>query len=240
MSSSFYQLPAVVADQYIFTAVLEPKADTVVYAATQKDMQREVVVESLRSEAMLDTRKVRFFVESAKAKARMQTPALGACLELFYADETWHLSMERIHGEPLDMMAANGRVLSSLLVCRLMVRLCRACILGDMEGIASQAFSLSNAYLMELDFRFDNMAIAGSRTRDASRTYLSDAARLVRPLLDKESALADRLAELLDRMRFDHNWGTMSPVNYIEELLSLQFEIIRGTTPLEPDACFGG
>ena len=53
-NSSVYNLPILVGEQYVLSAVLSETADTVLYAATQKDMRREVVVESLRPEAMSD------------------------------------------------------------------------------------------------------------------------------------------------------------------------------------------
>ena len=51
---STFSLPALVGGQYVFTAVLRETADTVLYAATQKNMRREVVVETLRPHAMTD------------------------------------------------------------------------------------------------------------------------------------------------------------------------------------------
>ena len=41
---SSYPLPFLVGNQYVLSAVLNETADTVLYAATQKDMRREVVV----------------------------------------------------------------------------------------------------------------------------------------------------------------------------------------------------
>lgn len=225
--SSVYSLPAVIGDQYILTSVLEEKQDTVVYAATQKDVQREVIVESLRPESMTDVRRVRFFIETARAQVRLSGSSVAASLELLYADETWHLAKERIKGEPLDMMLPSGRVLASSLICSLMMKLCCACLYMDVEGIASGAFSLSHTYLMGLDFRFDNMAVAGPRGRDASRSYLSEAARLIRPLLDETSPYATRVGEVLDRMRYDMNWNAVSPLLFDEELLRLQMEIVQ-------------
>ena len=49
-----YSLPKLLSGQYMLTAVMRESADTVFFAAMQKDLRREVVVESLRSEAMQD------------------------------------------------------------------------------------------------------------------------------------------------------------------------------------------
>ena len=171
MPYSAYSLPCVVADQYIFTSIHSEDADTVTYAATQKNMSREVLVRSLRPAAMQDSRKVRFFVETARLQARLEHPNIAAPLELLQADETWHLAVERIKGEPLDMMVSNGRVLSSMVVCGLLQQLCRVCIYLDIERIASSPFALEHAYFMEMNFRFDNMALAGLRARNASMNY---------------------------------------------------------------------
>ena len=66
MPYSAYSLPRVVAEQYILTSVQSEDTDTVTYAATQKNMSRDVLLRSLRLAAMQDDRKVRAFVETAR------------------------------------------------------------------------------------------------------------------------------------------------------------------------------
>ena len=184
MPYSAYSLPRVVADQYILSSIHEEDADTVTYAATQKNMSRDVLVRSLRPAAKQDDRKIRFFVETARLQARLEHPNIAAPLELLEADGTWHLAMERIKGEPLDMMVSNGRVLPSIVICGLLQQLCRVCIYLDIERISFVPFSLEHTYFMDVGFRFDNMAQAGARPRNASKRYLSAACKLIEPLLD--------------------------------------------------------
>ncbi|MBQ8900194.1 MAG: hypothetical protein IJY72_04490 [Akkermansia sp.] len=54
--STAYSLPALVGGQYVLSAVLSETADTILYSATQKDMRREVVVETLRCSPFSDHR----------------------------------------------------------------------------------------------------------------------------------------------------------------------------------------
>lgn len=227
MPYSSYDLPSVVAQQYILTSVVAEDADTVTYAATQKNMSREVLVRSLRPAVMQDNHKVRFFVETARLQARLEHPNIAAPLELLQADGTWHLAMERIKGEPLDMMVSNGRVLPSRVICGLLQQLCRVCIYLDIERIASVPFALEHAYLMEINFRFDNMAQAGSRPRHESMRYLSDASRLIKPLLDMNSPLAAHLRIVMKHMQSIGTWRPLTPVYFNEELTRLQMEILR-------------
>lgn len=227
MPYSAYSLPRVVAQQYILTAVHSEDADTVTYAATQKNMSREVLVRSLRPAAMLDDRKVRFFVETARLQARLDHPNIAAPLELLEADGTWHLAMERIKGEPLDMMVSNGRVLPAIVICGLLQQLCRVCIYLDIERIALVPFALEHTYLMDVGFRFDNMALAGPRPRNASQRYLSEASRLIIPLLDKQSPLASHLRRIMEHMMSVGTWRPLTPVHFGEELTRLQMEMLR-------------
>ena len=146
MPYSAYSLPRVVAQQYILSAVHSEDADTVTYVATQKNMSREVLLCSLRASAAQDARKVRFFVDTARTQARLEHPNIAAPLELLEADGSWHLAVERIKGEPLDMMVNSGRVLSSMVICGLLQQLCRVCIYLDIERIASEPFSMEHVY----------------------------------------------------------------------------------------------
>lgn len=239
MPYSAYSLPRVVAQQYILTAIHEEDADTVTYAATQKNMSRDVLLRSLRPAAMRDNRKVRFFVESARLKARLEHPNIAAPLELLEADDTWHLAMARIKGEPLDMMVNSGRVLPSIAICGLLQQLCRVCIYLDIERIASDPFALEHTYLMDVGFRFDNMAVAGPRPRNASKRYLSDASRLIVPLLDMNTPLAHHLRRVMEHMQSVGAWRPLTPVYFNEELTRLQMEMLRiqaGETALVSNA----
>lgn len=227
MPYSAYSLPRVVAQQYILSAVLSEDVDTVTYAATQKNMSREVLLRSLRPAAMQDDRKVRFFVESARLKARLEHPNIAAPLELLEADGTWHLAMERIKGEPLDMMVNNGRILPSIVICGLLQQLCRVCIYLDIERVASEPFALEHTFLMDVGFRFDNMAQAGPRNRNASKRYLAEASRLILPLLDRETPLAMHLVRVMEHMQTVGGWRPLTPVHFNEELTRLQMEMLR-------------
>lgn len=227
MPQSAYSLPRVVANQYILTSIIDEDADTITYAATQKNMSREVQLRSLRTAAMQDDRKVRFFVETARLKARLDHPNIAAPLELLESDASWHLSMERINGEPLDMMVSNGRVLPSITICGLLQQLCRVCIYLDIERIASEPFALEHTYLMDIAFRFDNMAVAGPRPRNATKRYLSDATRLIKPLLDRDTPLAWHLQRIMEHMGKESSWRPLTPVYFNEELTRLQMEMLR-------------
>lgn len=227
MAPSIYSLPTLVGEQYVLTSVLRETRDTIIYEATQKDMRREVIVESLRPEAMQDQASVRFFLESARAQARLNALSLSSPLELLYADGTWHLAKERIQGESLDSVLSSGNRLDSASICNLMLKLCHLCICMDIEGIDSSPFSLLGAYAVGSDFRFDNPARAGRRERTASRHFLTEAARQAERLLRSSSIRAEDVRTILKRMYTGSNWNTLTPLACDEELTRLHLLILQ-------------
>lgn len=236
MGSSVYALPALVGEQYILSSVLRETPDTVLYAATQKDMQRDVIVESLRPKAAGDSLRVQAFLDSARAQARMGGGYIASPLELLYADGTWHLAKERIKGDSLDLMLASGRKLPSSSICELMLRLCHICLCMDLEGIAGAPFRLQSIYAVEMGFFFENPATHGERSRAASRRMLSEAARQVEPLLDMASAHADDVLALLERVRWTINWSSLSPILFDEDFACLRLQALQESEegPLSP------
>lgn len=218
---STFSLPALVGGQYVFTAVLRETADTVLYAATQKNMRREVVVETLRPHAMTDPLKEQAFLEKARAQARMSGGIIASSLELFFAVGTWHLAKERVEGTPLDEMVANGHLLPAADICELMQALCHICISMDMEGIEGEPFRLQNLYYTAPGFRLRNPALGGERSRTTSRRVLTAAAADLLELVDLCSPYASELCDVLHRMHYPANWTPLSPIHYDEELVRL-------------------
>lgn len=226
-SALIYNLPRVIGEQYILSSIVQETATTVTYAATQKDVRRDVLVEALRPSVVKDPRKVHFFIESARTKAHIMNPHVASPLELLEDEGTWYLANERIQGEPLDMMVSNGRLLSAAVICGLLKQLCRVCFYMDVERIATLPFSLEHTYMMEMEFRFDNMAVAGPRRHGESREYMKGAAVLISPLLDMSSTLAEPVELVLGRLRSGSDWEPLSPILFDEELTRLQVDIMR-------------
>ncbi len=221
-ASRQFSLPYLLGDKYMLTSVLNELPDEVVYAATQKDVRREVIIESLRYECLDDPSRLDHFLQSAQAQARFVNHFVASTLELFFAADTWHLVRERVMGEPLDMVLASGRRLSAAQVVQLLLHVCHGCIFMDIEGIACNPFMLEHSYLVEHGFRFDNPVCAGRRHREASRRVLRRAARLIHPLLDAEDPLATRLSDLLERMSCEGNWDSLGVLRFDEELTRIQ------------------
>ena len=221
-------LPCMIADQYILSSVLEEKENSIVYEATQKDLQREVLVESLRVDAAGDEEKVGFFFETCRLQARIRHSSLAAPLEVLEADGTWHVARERIQGEPLDAMVSAGRTLSAEMVCGLLQQLCYMHLYFDMEHIASVPFSPEHTYLMDFGgYRFDHMAVAGIRRADETQRQLSAVADVVEPLLERSSVFAPTLLQMMDQIRNTRAWSPISPAVLDEELIRLQMEMIH-------------
>lgn len=223
-----YELPKIIGGQYILTSVVRELPHAFVYAATQKDLQREVHLVSLRPEAKNDPVQEQFFLETARLQASIEHPSLSCALELLYAEDTWHFARERVNGEPLDMMLANGRVLPSDRLCGLLQQICRVCIFFDIRRVSCRPLQPDLVYQMDFGgFRFENMALAGEREPNASQEYLTGAVDMLLPLLDRQSVHADQVLEVMHRMRSTASWQTLSAVLFDEELVRLQMEISR-------------
>lgn len=227
-SSSVYSLPKLLNGQYMLTGILRETADTVVYAATQKDMRREVVVETLRPKRMADPFKVQFFLETARAQTRMGGKFVATVLELLYAEDTWHIARERIQSPPLDELLAAGERGSAASLCELMLTLIRTCIRLDIEGVDSAPFSVQNAHFMGLGFRLDNLARSGARDPQASCRDIKNAARELLPKIDQAAPLAKDMEVLLNNiLRYPH-WTTLTPLDVYAEFVRMQLVITRG------------
>ncbi len=222
-------LPAMLGEQYLLTRIEREGEDTVVYLAQQKDIRRDVYIESLRPELLNDDMKVAHFLESARAKSRSVFKFIGLSLELLFQNETWHFVYEKIGGESLDYILSQGRYLPPERLCEFLLNLCHICIYMDIEGVACETFKLERCYYGDHAFRIDNPAIAGIRKRTASRTYLHGAVVKLEPLVERESFHGAALAELMQRMRYQENWETISPMLFAEELAQLQLRILWGT-----------
>ncbi len=219
-------LPAMLGEQYLLSRIIKETEDEVIYLAQQKDIRRDVYVKSLSPSALSNDAKVAFFLESARAKSRHSFKFVGLSLELLFQNGTWHLVYECIKGDPLDLLLASGRYLSPLRICEFLLNLCHICVFMDIEGVATEDFSLEHSYLMDHDFRMDNPAKAGVRKRTASRVYLHNAIVKLSPLVDKDQRHSDSLNELMVRMRYQENWETITPMLFAEELAQLQLRIL--------------
>ncbi len=222
-------LPAMLGEQYLLNRVEREGEDSVVYLAQQKDIRRDVYVESLRPEHLNDDVKVAHFLESARAKSRSAFKFIGLSLELLFQNDTWHFVYEKIGGDSLDYILAAGRFLPPERLCEFLLNLCHICIYMDIEGVASEPFSLDRCYYSDHAFRIVNPATAGMRKRTDSRTYLHGAVVKLEPLVERESFHGAALAELMQRMRYQENWETISPMLFAEELAQLQLRIVWGT-----------
>lgn len=226
-SATVYNLPKLLGGQYMLTAVLAETVDTVVYAATQKDLRREVVVETLRPERMTDPHKVQFFLETARAQTGMGGKFVATVLELLYAEDTWHIARERIQGEPLDELLASGERGSAATFCELMLTLIRTCIRQDMQGVASTPFFLQNAHFMGLGFRLDNLALAGPRDPGSSGRDIRNAAHEILFMVDPATPRAEDMRVILRNILNTTRWVQLTPLDVYAEFVRLQLLINR-------------
>ncbi len=215
-------LPMPLGEQYVLTALLHETPGSLVHVAVQQNLYREVVVETLRPEAVPDLDEQQAFFGRARAKARIPFPWVTSVLELFYAEGTWHLVLEKPEGETLQDWVNAGIKLPGTRMCVLMLHLCHYSIFMDAEGLACDDFELSQVAVTESDFRLCNSACEGNRRRSASQRFLARAAELLLPLLDESESLVMPLRELMERMCHDTNWCTLSPLWYDEAFVSLQ------------------
>lgn len=213
----------------MLTSVLRETRDTVLYRATQRELRREVIVERLRVSAAEHPRRVRLFLDSAKAQAHFRGEHLSSVLEVLEADGSWMVAKESPPGEPLDMLHADGKQLAAFDLCRLFVILCHLCLRLDVEHIASTRFHPEDVYYHEHHFRLSNPARAGSRPAEASRSFLSGAAKELIPMLDKKSHLAGALLQLLQRVQLHRSTSPINPALFMSEFTALHTLMLQKT-----------
>lgn len=205
----------------MLTSVLRETRDTILYRATQRDLRREVIVERLRQAAAEHPRRVRLFLDSAKAQARFCGEHLSSVLEVLEADGSWMVAKESPPGEPLDMVLADGKLLSAYDLCRLFIVLCHLCLRLDAEHMASTRFHLEDIYYHKHHFRLSNPARAGTRSADSSRNFLAGAAQDLQPLLNTESHLAGSLFQLMRRMSMHRGSSITVTALFMSEFAAL-------------------
>lgn len=215
--SDFYDLPMLVGGQYMLSSILRETRDTILYRATQKELRREVIVECLRHSAMENSRKVRMFIDSAKQQASMQGGVLSCVLEVFESEGTWLAAKENPAGETLDQMLSDGKKIPAMDLCLLFIDLCKICMRFDAENVMSAHFHLEDIFYHGHQFRLNNIARAGTRPQGTSRSYLSEAANEILPLLDGESYLAGALASLIRRVSLSLDDSPIKPALFLTE-----------------------
>lgn len=219
--SDFYDLPVLIGEQYMLSSILRETRDTIMYRAMQKELRREVIVEGLRHSAADDRHKVQSFLESAKAQAQVQAGELTRVLEVLQADGTWLVVKEGPAGDPLDMVLSNGRKISALDLCRLMMILCKICLHFDTKKVASTRFHLEDIFYHNHEFRINNPARAGSRASSSSRSFMLEAARELLPLLNCESRFSGSMKLLLNRLILNRDESSIRMALYLAEFTSL-------------------
>ena len=225
-----------VGEQYMLTSILRETRDTILYRATQKELRREVIVESLRHSAMENQRKVRMFIDSAKAQASMQGGVLSCVLEVFEAEGTWLAAKEGLTGEPLDQMLSNGKTISALDLCLLFIDLCKICMRFDAENVMMSRFHMEDIFFHQHRFRLNNIARAGTRSVGASRIFLSDAAQELLPMLDLKSNLAGALASLMRRVSLCRDDSPLKPPLFLAEFERLHTLMLQPPKENPPEA----
>lgn len=223
-----YTLPKLLGDQYVLTSVIKERPEHVVFAATQKDLRREVRVKSLKRECQSSDQIARFLA-TAKAQSLCRHYSIASTLELFEADGTWHLAQERWQGQPLDILAANNKRLHPLQCCSLLREICHTVTFLDTMRLASKPFEPDGVYLRaDGSFRFDNPATSGIRTREMREQTLHEAAQWILRLIDRTAEFAHRTSSLALRMVQMQASSPLTSTNFAEELSLLQYQMSFG------------
>ena len=185
-----YMLPHLLAGQYVLTSIRGETPDGIMYEATQKDTQREVLVHSLHAEMALDTTLCHTFIEDARACTRVQLPFVSAVLELLPADDTWHLVCEGNGTDSLDFAAAAKQSIRCADMVDLLNKIGLLCLHLDALGINSRPFRLAGVYRQGQRFLLDNPACSGRRLPHESNRSVIDAVKALLPLLEAGEASA--------------------------------------------------
>lgn len=220
-----YTLPKLLDGQYLLTALHKELPESIIYTATQKDLRREVRVKSLKRKFHTTDGNARFFAD-AEAQTMCCHPFISAPLELFEAEDTWHLSYESWEGEPLDIISVNKRTISPLQCCLFMREMCHLILSLDALRLANRPLGMDEIYLRaDGSFRINNPAIGGVRTAEMREELIKSVGSWVLRLIDPSSVAASRISSLALRMVQMQACSALTAVNFTEEISVLQYQM---------------
>jgi len=130
----------------------------------QLAMQRPVMLEMLRIEAMQHPGLVQSFLSDVRAKALVTHPGVGAVYQAVANEEATFFARERLDGENLEVFQQAGKKLTPVEIMIYLGQIAEAMLWLENEGVATVGYELQHFILTGKEHaRIMNLAIDGVR-----------------------------------------------------------------------------
>lgn len=134
----------------------------------QLSMQRPVMLEMLRVQAMQEPALVQSFLSDVRAKALVTHPGVGAVYEAVSNEEATFFARERLDGENFEVLRQAGGGLAPVEIMVYLGQIAEAMLYLENEGVATTGYELQHFILTGKEHaRIMNLAVEGARDPQA-------------------------------------------------------------------------
>ncbi len=161
--------PGMQVGDYYLEEILSDGVSTRTWAAQQVSVSREVVVDSLNSDALGNDALVSAFLSDVRTKAMVDHPLIGSVFEAVREESICFYAREKISGDSLaDKMMAGEQMLPKEVV-HLLKQVADANLYLESHRMASMPLMPDQLYVTDVGMcRIVNMAVGGERDYNVS------------------------------------------------------------------------
>ena len=204
------------------------------WRADQLSMQRPVMLEMLRQDVARDPLWVAAFLADVRAKALVKHNGIGAVYEAVSDEQGTFFARERLEGESLENLAANGVTFSPVELVKLLHQIAAAMIYLENEGVAMEEPELKHLVLSGGNrIRMMNLAVDGPREEVVSTRLKQRLGASLSHMFRRGEPGATRVGSLLGFMA---DVDRQVPLTWTQ-ILSLCDQVreqLEGAAPPEP------
>ncbi|MGE9268882.1 MAG: SUMF1/EgtB/PvdO family nonheme iron enzyme [Verrucomicrobiales bacterium] len=174
------------------------------WKARQISVDRQVIVEIVKTRALGDREVIANFLDDVRVKAKVHHPAIGQVFEAGHREGTCFYAREILEGGTLEDQHASARKLSPLEVATLLEKIAEAQVYCEKHEIATLPWEPGHIHFTsDLQVNLVNLAVAAppaGPTESHNKAVLAEA---FLDLLDDKKPGATRLGSLLGYMHND-------------------------------------
>jgi len=147
---------------YLLGPLLYKGVTTSTWEATQKSIQRQVLVCSLDDEFISDKETRERFIADVRVKASVDHPLVASILEAVNEGDVCYFAYEKVPGRDIGELHDRGEMITPLQTARILCNISSACEHMELRNIATLNLSPHDLFV-DQDFhcRISNLAVTG-------------------------------------------------------------------------------
>ena len=186
---------------YIVNELLARGTNTRMWSATQKSVQREVILCSVDESLTSDEHLRENFIADVRAKASVDHPLIGSVLEAVDNGKYCFFALEKLNGQTLGAMHDEGDSMSPIQVVRVLRNIASACQYLEDQEIATLSITPHDVFIDDKHHcRIANMAVSGDIDPSIATQDKQLIGQLFQDLLEPKQPGSTRTSSLLDYM----------------------------------------